>query len=94
MSNVSNPYINANLAAGSTHTYRVRAVNSSGVSTWSTSVSAKTQTSTGITAWAPNTYYAVGTLVTYNGITYICRQSHTSQIGWEPPVVPALWLAQ
>ncbi|WP_160676303.1 glycosyl hydrolase family 18 protein [Clostridium sp. C8-1-8] len=93
-SNVSSPYLHVNLPAGSTHAYRVRAVNSVGVSAWSASVSAKTQTSTGITAWAPNTYYGVGTLVTYNGVTYICRQSHTSQIGWEPPVVPALWLVQ
>src|SRR3954470_15230581 len=42
-------------------------------------------------AWAPNTTYAVGTLVTYGGHTYKCIQAHTSQVGWEPPNVPALW---
>lgn len=43
-------------------------------------------------AWQPNTFYAVNALVTYNGITYQCRQAHTSQVGWEPPNVLALWL--
>jgi hypothetical protein len=38
--------------------------------------------------------YTVGDEVTYNGVTYKCRQSHTSQVGWEPPNVPALWLAE
>lgn len=46
----------------------------------------------GAPAWQPNTAYAVGALVTYNGSTYQCRQAHTSQVGWEPPNVPALWL--
>ena len=42
-------------------------------------------------AWAPDTSYAVGTLETYGDNTYRCLQSHTSQIGWEPPNMPALW---
>src|SRR5262245_34639858 len=42
--------------------------------------------------WAPNTSYAVGARVTYQGSTYQCRQSHTSLPGWEPPNTPALWL--
>lgn len=42
--------------------------------------------------WAPNTYYAVGAQVTYAGLTYRCRQAHTSLPGWEPPNVAALWL--
>src|SRR5712691_8922911 len=42
-------------------------------------------------AWQPNTSYAVGTLVTFNGQTFRCLQAHTSQVGWEPPNVPALW---
>ncbi|MFC5823864.1 glycosyl hydrolase family 18 protein [Nonomuraea insulae] len=41
--------------------------------------------------WAPWTAYAAGTRVTYNGVEYECVQSHTSQPGWEPPNVPALW---
>lgn len=34
-----------------------------------------------------------GDVVTYQGAEYRCQQSHTSQIGWEPPNVPALWIA-
>ncbi|MFF5234621.1 carbohydrate-binding protein [Dactylosporangium sp. NPDC000521] len=41
--------------------------------------------------WAPNTVYATGATVTYGGRSYRCLQSHTSQVGWEPPNVPALW---
>jgi endoglucanase Acf2 len=47
----------------------------------------------GTTAWAPNTAYAVGRLVTYSGVRYRCLQAHTSLTGWEPPNVPALWTA-
>lgn len=43
-------------------------------------------------AWAPNTSYQQGALVTYGGKTYECRQAHTSLPGWEPANVPALWL--
>ncbi|GAA4057826.1 carbohydrate-binding protein [Nonomuraea soli] len=42
-------------------------------------------------AWAPYTAYAVGAVVTYNGIDYTAIQGHTSLPGWEPPNVPALW---
>jgi len=42
-------------------------------------------------AWAPGVSYAVGDTVTYNGVVYKCLQAHTSQVGWEPPNVPALW---
>ncbi|MEV4835785.1 glycosyl hydrolase family 18 protein [Nonomuraea sp. NPDC049486] len=42
--------------------------------------------------WAPWTSYTTGTRITYQGVEYECRQSHTSQPGWEPPNVPALWL--
>ena len=41
--------------------------------------------------WAPNTPYAVGQTVTYDGASYRCRQAHTSLTGWEPPNVAALW---
>jgi chitodextrinase len=41
--------------------------------------------------WQPNTSYAIGALVMYNGVEYQCIQAHTSQVGWEPPNVPALW---
>ncbi|MER6581648.1 glycosyl hydrolase family 18 protein [Nonomuraea sp. NPDC001023] len=42
-------------------------------------------------AWAPWTAYTAGTVVTYNGVDYVCLQAHTSQPGWEPPNVAALW---
>ncbi|HCT81237.1 MAG TPA: hypothetical protein DGG94_21760 [Micromonosporaceae bacterium] len=44
-------------------------------------------------AWATNTAYATGDKVSYSGRNYRCIQSHTSQAGWEPPNVPALWEA-
>jgi len=48
------------------------------------------QTATG--TWKAGTAYKVGDVVTYNGISYRCRQAHTAIPGWEPPYVPALWL--
>jgi chitinase len=44
------------------------------------------------TTWVPYTTYTAGQIVTYNGLRYQCRQSHTSLPGWEPPNVLALWL--
>jgi hypothetical protein len=49
------------------------------------------------TAWAVDTAYAIDDTVTYPeakpNVTYRCLQAHTSQAGWEPPNVPALWVA-
>jgi len=42
----------------------------------------------------PSGVPAVGALGTYGGATYKCIQAHTSQVGWEPPNVPALWQRQ
>jgi chitinase len=42
-------------------------------------------------AWTANHAYAVGDRVSYAGHDYQCIQAHTSQVGWEPPAVPALW---
>nr|WP_189183016.1 glycosyl hydrolase family 18 protein [Microbispora rosea] len=53
--------------------------------------SARTAAMLAYAAWAPNTWYAVGARVTYNGVDYECIQAHTSLTGWEPPIVPALW---
>ncbi|MEV1179127.1 glycosyl hydrolase family 18 protein, partial [Nonomuraea sp. NPDC049784] len=44
-----------------------------------------------VAQWTAWTAYTAGTHVTYNGVEYECIQSHTSQPGWEPPNVPALW---
>ena len=60
----------------------------------STSTSSTTKSSTpgNISEWKPYTAYSVGQKVTYQGLTYSCRQAHTSLPDWMPPVVPALWL--
>ena len=42
-------------------------------------------------AWVANTSYERGVRVRYDGKLYRCEQAHTSQAGWEPPNVPALW---
>ena len=50
-----------------------------------------------VRVWAAGIDYIVGDEVAYpdeNGTMYTCQQAHTSQTGWEPPVVPALWMAQ
>ena len=44
--------------------------------------------------WQAGVDYALGDSVFYpdeNGAEYVCMTAHTSQIGWEPPNVPALW---
>lgn len=42
--------------------------------------------------WQVGTEYAIGKRVRYEGKLYRCVQAHTSQEGWEPPNVPALWV--
>ena len=42
--------------------------------------------------WTVGVAYKVGDVVTYGGAEYECYQSHTAQVGWEPPKVLALWL--
>lgn len=41
--------------------------------------------------WAADTAYEAGVRVRYDEKLYKCVQAHTSQEGWEPPAVPALW---
>ena len=41
--------------------------------------------------WAADTGYALDVRVRYEDKLYRCVQAHTSQSGWEPPVIPALW---
>jgi hypothetical protein len=43
------------------------------------------------TSWQANHAYAIGDVVSYNGVGYRCIQAHTSLPGWEPPNTPALW---
>lgn len=42
--------------------------------------------------WETNTQYAVGDRRQYDSLLYRCVQAHTSQDGWIPPAVPALWV--
>ena len=42
-------------------------------------------------AWAAGIAYTAGYKVQHNGKLWRCRQAHTSQEGWEPENVPALW---
>lgn len=42
-------------------------------------------------AWSAGVSYAAGYKVQHNGKLWRCRQAHTSQSGWEPENVPALW---
>ena len=43
--------------------------------------------------WASWEAVMVGDLRIHGGVTYRCRQAHTTQPGWEPPAIPALWEA-
>ena len=42
-------------------------------------------------AWSAGIAYTAGYKVQNNGRLWRCRQAHTSQEGWEPENVPALW---
>ena len=42
--------------------------------------------------WEVGIQYEVGDRRKYDGLLYRCVQAHTSQVGWEPPMVPALWV--
>lgn len=42
--------------------------------------------------WEINIEYIVGDRRQYEHLLYKCIQAHTSQTGWEPPNVPALWV--
>lgn len=42
--------------------------------------------------WVSGEAVRVGDKRIYNSITYTCLQAHTTQTGWEPPKVPALWV--
>ncbi|MBX9032681.1 carbohydrate-binding protein [Gordonibacter massiliensis (ex Traore et al. 2017)] len=42
--------------------------------------------------WEAGENYEAGQVVRFGGL-YRCAQAHASQDGWEPPSVPALWIA-
>lgn len=41
--------------------------------------------------WREDKMYSAGERIRYADKLYRCVQTHTSQSGWEPPAVPALW---
>ncbi|WP_336782462.1 glycosyl hydrolase family 18 protein [Paenibacillus illinoisensis] len=86
------------LTADTSYTFTVKAKDAAGnLSAASSALTVKTDVGTtnpGVSAWQANTAYVVGQLVTYNGKTYKCLQSHTSLTGWEPSNVAALWQLQ
>lgn len=43
------------------------------------------------TAWAPFTVYLKGQHVTFDGVEYEVKETHTSLPGWEPPALPILF---
>ncbi|MEF2968419.1 lytic polysaccharide monooxygenase [Paenibacillus sp. M1] len=93
VSGTTTTYTVTGLSASTAYTFTVRAVDAAGnESAASNSVSATTAAAPAAQPWAANTAYTTGTLVSYNGSIYECRQAHTSLVGWEPPNVPALWL--
>ncbi|MFF2479610.1 lytic polysaccharide monooxygenase [Paenibacillus sp. NPDC058071] len=85
-------YTVTGLSAGTTYSFSVYAIDAAGNQSAASTVSGTTASTSTTSAWAPNTAYAVGALVTYNGSVYECRQAHTSIVTWEPSNVPALWL--
>lgn len=42
-------------------------------------------------AWEADTEYKADERLRYEDKLYRCVQAHTSQSGWEPPAVPAIW---
>jgi Carbohydrate-binding module family 5/12 len=42
-------------------------------------------------AWAPFTIYVAGQIVSFDGVEYEVKETHTSLPGWEPPALPSLF---
>ncbi|WP_054024868.1 lytic polysaccharide monooxygenase [Bacillus sp. FJAT-28004] len=85
-------YTVTGLSASTAYTFNVQAIDAAGNVSAASSITGTTAAASSATPWTANTAYTTGTLVSYNGSTYECRQSHTSLVGWEPANVPALWL--
>ena len=45
----------------------------------------------GVQPWIAGETVTTGDVRSYDGIDYTCLQGHTTQVGWHPPAVPALW---
>jgi hypothetical protein len=48
----------------------------------------------GVLPWIAGEAVRTDDLRSYDGVTYRCLQGHTTQEGWQPPNVPALWAAE
>ena len=83
----------SDLTSNTTYQLSVSAIDAAGNES-DLEVISGTTIDSGNAAWQTWTYYSIGTVVIHNGNTYSCRQSHTSLPGWEPHIVPALWLIQ
>lgn len=81
-----------NLTASTAYRYQVRAVNQTGASLLSQSVTARTLDENGQgNSWTVGTFYQVGDIVTYNGIQYRCVQAHIAAAHWAPDTAFSLW---
>ncbi|GAA2610965.1 lytic polysaccharide monooxygenase [Paractinoplanes durhamensis] len=83
--------VDLNIGGGSTTTPTTPPTTAPTTAPPTTAPTTAPPTSTG--TWKAGTAYKVGDVVTYNGLSYRCRQAHTALAGWEPPNVPALWQA-
>ncbi|MCM3293189.1 glycosyl hydrolase family 18 protein [Paenibacillus sp. MER 180] len=79
------------LTPNTNYVFTVTAKDAAGNISTGTSVQVTTDAQGGVQPWAPNVSYKATDEVTYGGKTYVCRQAHTSLLGWEPSNVPALW---
>lgn len=58
-----------------------------------TATSTSSSSSASGKAWAPGVSYKINDVVTYEGVSYKCRQAHQSIRSWEPSIwTLALWL--
>ncbi|MER7134295.1 M4 family metallopeptidase [Streptosporangium saharense] len=72
-------------------TYTITLTGTGASATHGTSFTLTVGGGQGGTTWQEWKQYNAGDVVTYNGTSYRCLQSHTSLPGWDPPNVPALW---
>ncbi|KAG2866529.1 hypothetical protein PC115_g25480 [Phytophthora cactorum] len=93
-SGTATSYTVTNLEANTTYNFSVYAVDAAGNQSAASTVSGKTAAASTAPAWATNTQYTVGTIVSYNGLTYKCLLTHKSQVDWIPSATPTLWQLQ